>query len=60
MKANEVRGIVKLALDRRCKKIGYIDFHDFTVQTETQEEELGEVVALLKDVMEPYINEVRP
>lgn len=59
MKAKDVGGIVRLALNERVSKIGYVDFEDFLVGTNLKDEELTEVIWIIKDLLDPYYNDKR-
>lgn len=59
MKASECRGVVRAGLDRRARLIGYVDWADFVTATDLANEDLTEAIWIFKDVVEPYMMDVR-
>lgn len=50
--------MVRLALDKRVRALGYIDWKDFITSLGLQDEPLAEVIWILRDIIEPYRKEI--
>lgn len=50
MKAKHVSGNLRTILDRRASRVGYESWGDFITQLHLQDEQLHEVIAVLRDM----------